>query len=366
MGFAPGRIVGQLMARILDRAVFGAELLTETHRTGGAGLDAFAACDALFGVALGGIGRSGEVGGVKELRGAQRVADADGAVADAEDLVFPVDVGDLVHIAAVFCLLEDLHGFLVGDVTAVVGLPAVVGEVADADAPVRLDIPGALFQDAHLFAAGAYGDADVSFILLQPVREMLDGQGLTLRGDGLLDRDDMHADAGAAGRHELRKACQGEIGHALKEVRGLGEHVRLLGLDHHDLGAAGNEHVEHPALLVGGVLAVQVLPVILHQAALADGLQSLLQILPVELRVLFRDLLKGHGYAALHGQGDIQDIVGHLLVILDCSKLQRGIDAQILRRLRCNCLGTEFCGHVIGDFPSEFCDFLVFGHEFSS
>ena len=263
MVLAPLGVVGQLVARVLDGAGAGAELLAQANGAGGAGLHALAAGDALLGVALGHVGAAGEVRRVEELAGAQGVADADGAVADAEDLVLAVYIGDLVDIAAVLGLLEYLHGLFIGDVVALAGLTAVVGEVADADAPLGLDVAGALVADALLLAAAAHGHADVALVLLQPVGEALDVQRLAVGGDGLFNGDDVHADAGAAGGRHLGHAREGQEGHALKEVRDDGLLVAHVGVDDHELGAAGDEHVQHPALLVVGVLAVEILPVVL-------------------------------------------------------------------------------------------------------
>ena len=181
--------------------------------------------------------------------------------------------------------------------------------------------------------------------------------------DCFLYGDDMHADAGAARRYQFRDACERQISHTLEKVGRLREHVRLLRLDHHNLSTAGYEHIENPAFFVVGVFAVQVFPVILHKTALTDGLQSFFQVLSVKLRVLFRNLLKGQGDAAFHGQGDIQDIIRHFLVILGCGKLQRGIDAEILRGLWRDRLCPEFGGHVVCNLTAELCNFLVFGHQ---
>ena len=222
---APLGIVRQLVVRILDGAFLGAELLAEADSAGRAGLDALAAGHALLGVALGHVSGGGQVRRVEQLTGAQRVADADGTIADAEDLVLTVDVRDLVDIAAVLGLLENLHGLLIGDVAAVVRLTAVVGEVTDADAPLAFHVAGALAADALLLAAGAHGHADVTLVLLQPVGQVLDRQRLALGRDGLFDRDDVHADAGASGRHHLGDARQRQIRHALEEVRRLREHI---------------------------------------------------------------------------------------------------------------------------------------------
>ena len=327
MILAPLGIIRQLVVRILDGAFLGAELLTEADSASRAGLDALAAGHALLGVALGHVSGGGQVRRVEQLRGAQRIADADSAVADAEDLVLAVDVRDLVDIAAILCLLEDLHGLFISDVAAVVRLAAVVSEVTDADAPLAFYIAGALAADALLLAAGAHGHADVALVLLQPVGQVLDRQRLALGRNGLFDRDDVHTDASASGRNHLGNARQRQIRHALEEVCRLREHIRLLGVDHHDLGAAGNEHIQHPALFVVRVLAVEVLPVELNQAALAERLQRLLQIGSVKLRVLLCELLDRERHALFHRQGDIEDIVRHLLIVLHRRELEGGVDA---------------------------------------
>ena len=106
-----------------------------------------------------------------------------------------------------------------------VRLAAVVGKITDADAPLALNVAGALAADALLLAAGAHGHADVALVLLQPMGQVLDRQRLALGRDGLFDRNDVHTDAGASGRHHLGDARQRQIRHALEEVRRLREHI---------------------------------------------------------------------------------------------------------------------------------------------
>ena len=247
-----------------------------------------------------------------------------------------------------------------------VRLAAVVGKITDADAPLALNVAGALATDALLLAAGAHAHANMPLILLQPVGQMLDRQRLALGRDRLFDRNDMHADAGASGRHHLGDARQRQIGHAFKEIGRLREHVRLLGIDHHDLGAAGNEHVQHPALFMVRILAVEILPMELNQPALADGLHRFFQIGSVKLWVLLCELLDRERHTLFHGQRDIEDIVRHLLVILHRRELEGGVDAQILRRIRRDLVLSQQHRRAIRDYFSELCNFLVFCHVIAS
>ena len=175
----------------------------------------------------------------------------------------------------------------------------------------------------------------------------------------------MHADACASGRHHFGDAGQWQISHALEEVSRLGVHVGLLGVYHHNLGAAGDEHVQHPALFMVGVLTVEVFPVELDKAALADSLHSFLKICSVELRVLLRQLLDGQRHTLLHRKADVKNVVGHLLVVLISGVLQRGVDAQIFRGLRGDLVLAEQHGRPVGYLFAELCDFFVLRHSFS-
>ena len=177
---------------------------------------------------------------------------------------------------------------------------------------------------------------------------MLHGQGLAVGGDGLLHGDDVHADAGAAGRHHLGDARQGQVGHALEEVGHLGGDGGDLGAHVHDLGAAGHEHIQHPALLVVGVLAVQVLKVPLDEAGLAQGLQHQLQpvVLPAGQGL---ELGEGLGLALAHLQCQIQAVVGHGLAVAALGVLEAAVDAPILGGLGGHLLQAQENLLAVGD-----------------
>ena len=108
-----------------------------------------------------------------------------------------------------------------------------------------------------------------------------------------------------------------------------------------------------------GILTVQVLPVKLHQTAFADGLQGLLQILRVKLGILLRQLCKGEGDALFHGQADIQNVLCHLLAVIDGSKFQGGVDAPILGRIRGDLVLAQENRGPVGNDLAKLGDFLV-------
>ena len=114
------------MTRILDGAVLRAQFLPKTNGAGRTCFNTLAAGYALFGIAFRGVCRCRKIRRVEELGCAQGIANADGTVADTEDLVFAVDICDLVDISAVFRFLKNLHGLFVGNIVAMTGFTTVI------------------------------------------------------------------------------------------------------------------------------------------------------------------------------------------------------------------------------------------------
>ena len=211
--------------------------------------------------------------------------------------------------AVVLRLFEYLHGLVVGDVLATLGLHHIVGHIAHGDAPVFHVVAAALAQLLPAGAAGAHALGVLPLVLVEPVGDLLQTDGLLLRLDSLLHGDDVHADARASGRHHGGDLLQRQHGHALKE-RG---HLRVLvdlAFPHvQELGAAGDEQGQDVALLVVGVLAVQILPVVLDQAQPRHVVQQLLQRLTLHFRQRHQ-LLNGLGLADAHLQRHVHHLVG--------------------------------------------------------
>ena len=173
---------------------------------------------------------------------------------------------------------------------------------------------------------------------------MLDGDGLALHADGLLHRDDVHPDARPAGGHHGGDFLQGQESHALKEGGHLGVLVDLGAAHIEKLRASGDEHRQDIPLLMVGVLAVQVLPVVLDEADEAHLVQHLLQ--PVRLHAgELLNLLEGLGLAHLHLHG----YVGHLIG-------DKPRQPPVLRVLPGDAM--ELGGHPVGNHPAQLDDLL--------
>ena len=276
LGMVPLGGIGQLLARILGHTpagLFAAELLAQLGGTGRAYLNAATAGHALVLLDLGDVGRARQVGRVEQLRGAQGVAHVDVAVADGEDLVLAVDVGDLVHKAVVLGLAQDVVDLVACHVMTAVGLNHVIGHIAHGNAPVGRVIGAALAHHTTARAAAAGAGGILALVFVEPMLDMLNGHRGARGVDGFLDRNDVHADAGASGRHHRRGLGQRALGRLLKE---LGVDRVLLELAHahvEELGRARHQHGQHPLLGTLGVF-----PVVLEQARVAHVVEHLLDI----------------------------------------------------------------------------------------
>ena len=166
---APFEASGQFLLGILDFALFGAELLTEFYGACRADFNALAAGYALFFFNVGTVSGCGKVRRIEVLAGAQCKADTQVAVAETENFVLAVDVGDLVDIAVFFSTLADVQSLFLGNRAALAGFNQVLGKVAETDAAVVLDLAGAFAEETAGIAAGAVTDRKLSFIFVQPV-----------------------------------------------------------------------------------------------------------------------------------------------------------------------------------------------------
>ena len=276
LGVVPLGGVGQLLARILGHAtarLFAAELLAELGGAGRAHLNAATAGHALVLLDLGDIGRARQVGRVEQLRGAQGIAHVDVAVADGEDLVLAVDVGDLVHKAVVLGLAQDVVDLLARHIMAAVGLDHIVGHIAHGNAPIGRVIGAALAHHATARAAAAGAGGIFTLVFVEPMLDMLDRHRRARGIDGLLDRNYMHADAGTARWHHRRGLGQRSLGRLLKEL-GVDRVLVELAYAHvEELGGTRHQHGQHPLLGALGVF-----PVVLEQARVAHVVEHLLDI----------------------------------------------------------------------------------------
>ena len=314
-------------------AVLGAELLTQLHGACGADLYALATCHAVALLHAGNIGAAGEVGGVEQLRGTQCVADVNVAVADGEDLILAVDVGDLMDEAVLLTLTEDVQRLFAGDVAAALArLYHVICHVAHGHAPALGVVGAALIEGEAGLTAGAGGGGVLAVILIQPVGDMLKVDGGVLRLNGLLHRDDMHADAGTAGRHHGGDLLQGQAGHTLEEVTHLGVLLQDGVVHVGELGAAGDEHGQHPLLGTGGVL-----PVVLDDAAEGHLIQETKEFFFLHTGE-FHKLRQSLGLAHLHFHCHFRHFV----------RQQQG-KAPILGVILGELLEAQFHGDAVGD-----------------
>ena len=333
---APLETVGELLLGIADSTVLGAELLTELCSAGRADLNTLAAGNAVFTVDMGTVSGCGEVGSVEELAGTKSEADTDITVAQCENLVLTVDVGDLMDIAVVLCTLADLENFFLGNLVTLAGFCEVVCKVTYTDAAVVLHFAGALTGCTAGIAAGAVADGEV-VIFVKPVGDMLNGHGFVAGIDCAFNRDDMHADACAAGRYKVGLACEGQEGHLVEHLAELGVLLKLPVNHVGHLGDAGDEELDIVALLMLGILAC-----ILDSTGDGSLLEQLLNMLGVFAAELC-NLLQILGLTDTHLEHDLCLLIA----------FKGAVQNDVFRVGLCESLNTELVGDSVGNHFSE-------------
>ena len=310
-GFRPSVVIGEFLFRVLHLTLLGAELLAEFQSASRADLHALAACHAVFCRDVCTISGSRQIRSIEVLAGAQCEADAEVAVAQTEDLVGTIDVGGLVDIAVVLGPFADLKCFFFGNATAFAGLYQVVGEIAETDAAVVLNLTGALAEQSAGITAGAVTNGQFSVILVQPVRNVLQIAGFLFGRNGLFHGDDMHADTVASGRHQVGLAFQRKECHLIKA----GSQLRvLLNLVEHHVGHlsnTGNEKLNIPLFFLFGIL-----PMVLYDAVHCSIGQQFLD-LRFGLAGKLCNFRCGLGFAEPHLQHDFRDLIAGACAIKD-------------------------------------------------
>lgn len=302
---APFGLIRQYLFRIDDRAILRAQLLSELGGARRAYLGTLAAGNAFFRIDVRAVSGSGHVRRVEQLAGAQRIAGADAAVADTEDLILTVNVRDLMYKAVVLGALQDLHDFFARCRTGLVGLDGVGHHVADGDAHILFQMAAAFAADPAGTAAGAGADCTLAVVLIQPVRQMLQIDRFLFRWDRFFDRDDVHADAGTSGRHHGRDLFQRQAGHPLEHRRHFRVRRDRVQIHIHIFCAAGYEHGQHVLLVM-----IFVFPVVFNHTAQSQLFQQLFRACE-RFAALFGDFCCRDRYALVHDDGDFRHFIRH-------------------------------------------------------
>ena len=298
--------------------VFAFQLLAKFDSAGRAVLDAAAAGDTVLRVDLRGVSGSGEVRSVEQHGGTKRVTNLDVAVAKSKDLVRAVDVGRLMDETVVFGDLQDAHDFVSVDVVAgLLGLDHVVRHVTNGDTPVVRVVGAADTALVALLTAGAGRNGIFAFIFVEPVRNVLDVDGGVFGLDGLLDGDDVHADAGTAFGDHLGQthgldahhgAVERLIGHELEVLGQFRIFLIPLGMLVEHLGDTGNEGLDGVLLDLLGVLTVP-----LSDTKVAHLFEDVLEMELVGLGLAAHqsgDLVKRLRLTPFHLERDLRHLVG--------------------------------------------------------
>ena len=133
---------------------------------------------------------------------------------------------------------------------------------------------------------------------------MLDGNGLVLHLNCLLDRNNMHSDSCASWWHHRSHFFERDTAHSLKKA----SHLRML-LEHllihiRKLGTSRNEHRKYPLLLM-----LRILPVVLDKTIVGHLCELLFKIISVHAGQLDH-VIHGTWHTLLHLDGNLSLLVG--------------------------------------------------------
>ena len=310
---SPGEVVGKFVFGIFDFALLCAKFLSEFDCACWAILYAFAASDAFVFFNASDICASRHVGGVEKLGCTQCVADIDVAVADCKNLVFAVDVGDLVNKTVLLCVAENLHCFFIGDIASLARFTAVISHIADADTPLFTAVAATFAELGSSVTAGADSDAEVSFVLFEPIGDMLDVHGAVFHLDCFLDGNDVHADACASRRNHRRDHSQRKIRHTLEEHRKFGMLVKLLLYHVGEFRRTGNEHRQRITTLFldRTVLVIVIAVVVFQNADIAHLFDEIVQFVFLDAGIQLFKIFHGVMVTHFHCERNVCHFIGH-------------------------------------------------------
>ena len=293
---------------------------------------------------MGTVGRAGHIRCVEQLRCTQCIADTRCTVADGEDLIFPVNIGDLMYKSVSLGALQNFQNFLLCDVMAFSCFYQIICHITDTDAQISFDFAAAFAAHALLTAAGTGADCIFVLIFFQPVGDMLHTCGFLLCRNCLFYRNDMHSDSGASRRYHWCDLFQRQSGHIFKEICQNRVFFHLLFIHHHKFCAAGNKHRQDILLMMVGVL-----PVIFDHADHGHFIQQLLHTFWI-FAGFSGNLFQCHWFSDLHGKTDLCHFIS-----------QNFRESPILGILHC-----DFHTDTVSDHLSQLQDqFTFFFHSFT-
>ena len=211
----------------------------------------------------------------------------------------------------------------------------------------------------------------MAFVFLEPIRDMLDADGLILHRDGFFDRDDMHADTGSSHRYAGSDFLQREESHALEKHGQFRMSVHQIRIHVGVFGGAGDEHrdpVDAVFALIsragdGTVIRVFVAIVILEHAEIGKLVEQFVErgvvrgivLLGVPLmegliRMVLTDLEE---ILRKHIQQEIQgSFAGHGVHLI----FEDAGEAPVFRGVRVH---LDLAGDAVSDVADEFQEFRV-------
>ena len=167
-----------------------------------ANFNASTASNTFFFINVSHKSRARQIRCVKQLRSSECIADIYVAVTNGKNLIFTVNVSNLMNKTVFLGLCTDIDNLVVGDVMAFSCFYAVISHISNGKTPIFWVVGAAVATDT-LSKATRTRSCSIPIVFLQPMRDMLNGNGVIDLLNRALNRNDVHSNARTTLRNQL-------------------------------------------------------------------------------------------------------------------------------------------------------------------
>ena len=166
----------------------------------GANLYASTASNTFFFINVSHKSRTRQIRRIKQLRSSECIANIYVAVTNGKNLIFTVNVGNLMNKTVFLGLCTDIDNLIVGNVVAFSCFYAVISHISNGKTPIFWIVSTAVATNS-LSKATRTGSCSISIVFLEPMRNMLNSNCVIYLLNGAFNRNDMHTNARATFRN---------------------------------------------------------------------------------------------------------------------------------------------------------------------
>ena len=201
------------------RTVFFTELLAKFYSAGWTSFNTAATSYTVFLIYFSYVSRARQVWSIEQERCTECVTNVHVTVTDSENLVFTVDVCNLVNKSVFFCSLENVHCFFTSDVlSALVCFYDIICHITNSDTPSVFYVSTTFIISFAAAAARTWRFCIFAFVFVEPVRNFFYTNSFVVHFDGFFYRNNMHTNSGSSWRYNFCNLFKRKSSHMFEEV----------------------------------------------------------------------------------------------------------------------------------------------------